>query len=192
MRKRLILALAGLLVVAAGIYVYAATTLSTTAVFSVAGTFTNAQDLGTSPAYNFKGGKTVTLTNGVAINQADKVFADQRTLAASASENLDVSGGALTDAYGATFTLVKMKILMVCAASGNTNNVVLGGNANSVPFLSAAATTVSIKPGGCFQLADPSLAGITVTNTTGDIIQVANSAGSTSVTYDIIIVGTSS
>jgi hypothetical protein len=192
MKKRMMWAIAALLIVAAGAYVYAATALSTSVVFSVSGNFVNDLDLGTDPTYNFKAGNTISLTNGVGANQADKVFADQRTLAASNSEDLDVVAGGLTDAFGTTFTLAELKVLMVCASSANTNNVVLGGDANSVPFLSTAATTVAIKPGGCFQLADPSAGGIAVTTGTGDIIQVANSGAGTSVTYDIVIVGSGS
>jgi hypothetical protein len=191
MKKKWMLALAGLLLVAS-VGVYAATTLSTSMVFSVSGNFQNDLDLGTDPAYNFKGGTTLNFTNGVGASQVDMVFADQRTIALSSSEDLDVSGGALTTAFGAAFTLVELKGLMVCASSANTNNVVLGGDANSVPFLSTAATTVAIKPGGCFMLADPSAGGVAVTNATGDIIQVANSGAGTSVTYDIIILGSSS
>lgn len=191
MKKRLILALAAMLVVALGVYVYAATSLATTVVVSVAGNFVNDLDLGTDPTYSFKGGATVNLTNGTGASQSDKVFADQRTIAISTTEDLDVAGGALTDAFGSTFTIAELKVLMVCASSSNTNNVVLGGDANSVPFLSTAATTVSIKPGGCFLFTDPSAGGTTVTAATGDIIQVANSGAGTTVTYDIIIIGSS-
>jgi hypothetical protein len=186
------LALAGLLLVLASVGLYGATSLGTSAVVSVSGNFVNDLDLGTDPNYNFKGGSTVTFTNGTGAGQADKVFADQRTLTASNSEDLDVAGGALTDSFGAVFTIAEMKVLMVCASSSNTNNVVIGGDANSVPFLSVATTTVSIKPGGCYMLTDPSAGGIAVTGTTGDILQVANGGAGTSVTYDIIIIGSSS
>lgn len=192
MKNRWKVALAGLIVVLAGAGLYAATTLGATAVVSVSGSFVNDLDLGTDPTYNFKGGTTLNLTNGTGANQADKVFADQRTINASTTEDLDVSAGALTDSFGVTFTITELKVLMVCASSANTNNVVLGGDANSVPFLSTAATTVSIKPGGCFMFTDPSAAGTTVTNATGDVIQVANSGAGTTVTYDIIMLGSSS
>lgn len=193
MRKRLMLALAGLLVVVlASVGVYAATTLSTSVVFAVSGSHVSDLDLGSDPSYAFKGGTTITLTDGTGASQADMVFADQRTLSASSTEDLDVSGGTLTDAFGQTFTIAELKVLMVCAASGNTNNVVLGGDANSVPFFADATDVVNIKPGGCFQLADPSAGGYTVTAATGDIIQVANSGAGTDVTYDIVIVGSSS
>ncbi len=193
MRKRFMVALAGLLVVAlAGVYAYAATTLTTTVIFGVSGTHVNDLDLGTDPSYSYRGGLTINLADGTGAGQADMVFADQRTLTASTTEDLDVAAGALTDAFGATFTIADLHVLMVCAAAANTNNVVLGGDVNEVPYLDTAATTLSIKPGGCFQFADPSAAGVTVTAATGDIIQLANSGAGTSVTYDIIIVGSSS
>lgn len=192
MKNRWKVALAGLIVVLAGAGLYAATTLGATAVVSVSGSFVNDLDLGTDPTYNFKGGTTLNLTNGTGANQADKVFADQRTIAASTTEDLDVAAGGLTDSFGVAFTIAELKVLMVCASSANTNNVVLGGDANSVPFLSTAATTVSIKPGGCFMFTDPSAAGTAVTAGTGDIVQVANSGAGTTVTYDIIMLGSSS
>lgn len=194
MKKRLLWALAGLFALAslAVVGVQAATTLATDVVFAVSGNFQNDLDLGQDPQYTFKGGRTVSFTNGVGANQFDIVFADQRTLAASATEDLDFAGTALQTAFGANITLVEMKLLMVCASTSNTNNVVLGGDANSIPFLSTATTTVTLKPGGCFQLADPSAGGYAVTAGTGDIIQVANSGAGTSVTYDIIVGGSSS
>jgi hypothetical protein len=55
----------------------------------------------------------------------------------------------------------------------------------------AAGDGVSIGPGGCFLIADPSLAGLgTVTPGTGDLITVTNAAGGTGVDYEIMIVGT--
>lgn len=193
-RRWTVAALAGLLavVLAAGAYVHAATSLVASVVFSVSGNFVNDLDLGTDPTYNYKAGLTTSLTNGTGANQADMVFADQRVINASTTEDLDVAAGGLTTAFGATFTIAELKVLMVCASSGNTNNVVLGGDANSVPFLSTAATTISIKPGGCFQFTDPSAGGVAVTAGTGDIIQVANSGAGTTVTYDIVIIGSSS
>lgn len=190
MRNRLLVALAGLLLVAG--VTFATTTLTATAIFGVSGTHVNDLDLGNDPSYSFKGGKTISFANGTGASQADMVFADQRTIAASTTEDLDVAGGALVDAFGNTFTIAELKVLMVCAAAANTNNVVLGGDANSVPFFGDATDIVSIKPGGCFQLADPSAGGYAVTAATGDIIQVANSGAGTTVTYDIIIAGSSS
>ena len=105
------------------------------------------------------------------------------------AEDLDVNAGGLVDAFGDAFTIVDMKVLLVCAAAANTTNVVLGGDAASVPFLDTAATTTTIKPGGCRAFTDPSTTGIVVTAVTGDIIQVTSTAA---VAYDILILGASS
>jgi hypothetical protein len=94
------------------------------------------------------------------------------------------------DAFGNAFTIVDLKALVVCAAAANTTNVLVGGDAASVPLMDTAATTTTIKPGGCRVWTDPSATGIVVTAATGDVIQVAPSAGT--VSYDIVIVGASS
>ena len=157
----------------------------------VSADYSSSGDLVTASS-NLRQQYALSLADGVSADQADMVFSDQRTLAASTPEDLDVSAGALSDAFGTTFTLVKLKVLVVCAASGNTNTVDVGGDANSVPFFAAAADFVSVHPGGCLTLTNPVLAGYAVTNATGDIVQVANGGAGTSVTYDIIMIGTSS
>lgn len=136
--------------------------------------------------------RLATMTNGSGANQADVVWSGVRTLAASGSENLDFKGGGLVDSFGVAINPAKLRAVIVSASAGNTNNVVLGGNANSIPFLSAVTTTVAIQPGGMFVFTAPGSAGVAVTAATGDIIQVANSGAGTSVTYSIIVLGTAS
>jgi hypothetical protein len=133
--------------------------------------------------------RILTWANGAGASQASTVWTAEHTLAASASENLDLAGGGLTDAFGAAFAPTKVRLLVVSAAAGNTNDVVVGGDANSLPFLSVKTTTVAIPPGGVVVLAVPSLAGIAVTAGTGDIVKVANGGAGTTVTYDIVIIG---
>lgn len=194
MRNRLSLALMGLLVIVAALSFQvgdvraAATGLTASINLAVGGTYSSTVDLLTSQAKISFPAKTLSLTFGTGANQADRLFTDTRST--SSAEDLDIVAGSLTDAFGTTFTLAELKVLIVCASSANTTNVVLGGDANSVPFLSTAATTVAIKPGGCFFLTDPSAGGVAVTADTGDIIQVAPSSGT--VAYDIIIMGSSS
>lgn len=132
---------------------------------------------------------TITLANGVGASQADKIWSDQRTLATAATDDLDLKG-ALADAFGAAFTPARVKVLYIYAASGNTTNLTIGGDANSVPFFDAAADSVTLKPGGVLVLVDPGATGYVVTADTGDIIQVANAAGA-SATYNIVVIGSS-
>ena len=193
MKKRWTLALAGLLVIVAALGMQgdvnaAATGLTANISIGVGGSYTSTVDLMSSSATLQFGGHPVALTYGTGLNQSDRMFTDTRSVAAA--EDLDVNAGGLTDAFGTTFTLAELKVLIVCAPAANTGNIILGGDANSVPFLSVATTTVSVKPGGCFMFTDPSASGTAVTGATGDIIQVAPSAGTQA--YDILIIGSSS
>ncbi len=130
------------------------------------------------------------LANGTGADQANQVFSDQRTLAASATENLDLAG-ALTDAFGGTVAFTKIKALMIKAAAGNTNNVVVGGAASNgfVSPFGGATHTVSVPPGGTLLLTAPDATGFAVTAGTADLLKVANGGGGTGVTYDIVLVG---
>lgn len=129
--------------------------------------------------------------NGVGADQADRVWHDRRTLAASAAENLDLSGG-LTDVFGATITLARLKALVLYADPGNTNLVQLTRpSSNGVPLFLAASDGLALRPGGAFCWVSPDATGIVVTAGTGDLLTVTNSAGGTSVTYDVLLLGAS-
>jgi len=136
--------------------------------------------------------KVIALLSGVGSGQADKIFADTRTVAASTTDSLDVAtGGGLTDLLGVALALVKVKAIYIAAAAANTNNVVwTRPAANGVPLFSAAGDALPILPGGVELWIAPG-AGVTVTAATADLIDMVNSGAGTSVTYDIVIVGTS-
>lgn len=151
----------------------------------------SALDLGAAE-YKFNSGKTIALASGTGANQADKVFTDLRTIAASGTDDVDLAG-ALTDGLGQTITFVKVKVIIVLAADANTNNVVIGNHPTAAflgPF-GAAAHTASVKPGGIAAFACKDAAGWAVTPTTADLLRITNSAGGTSVDYTIIVIGTS-
>ena len=125
-----------------------------------------------------------------ALGKADLMYTATRTLAASATEDLDLAG-VLTDAFGATFTATEVMAIVVEAATGNTNNVVIGGAASNAflgPF-GEAAHTLAIKPGQYIALTD--VQGWAVTAGTGDLLKVANSSSGTAVTYTITVIGRS-
>jgi hypothetical protein len=148
----------------------------------------SAVDVGAA-GYSISERQTVSLSNGTGASQATHVWADTRTLAASATENLDLAGG-LTDAFGATLTFTAIKAIRIRPASANTNNVVVGGAAsNAFPLFGDATDTIALKPGGLLMIVDPSAAGYAVTAGTGDILKIANSAAGTAVTYTIEIIG---
>ncbi len=150
-------------------------------------------DLGTASAQLAKA-YTVDLANGTAAGQADRTFHDQRTLAASANEDLDLAG-VLTDAFGATLTFARVKALIVAASASNSNNVIVGGAASNqfLSWVGAGTHTVTLRPGAVLALVAGSAdtTGYAVTAATGDLLRIANSGAGSTVTYDIAVVGCS-
>lgn len=165
--------------------------LQTQLSLALTATHTSALDLTTVSAPVNKALNKV-LSSGTGANQADKIFHDQRTLAASATENLDLAG-VLTDAFGATITFARIKLILITAAAANTNNVIVGGHGSAafVNWVSDATDKIIVRPGGAFLLVATDATAYAVTATTGDMLTVANSAGSTGVTYDVILAGCS-
>lgn len=132
------------------------------------------------------------ISTGTGADQADRLFHDTRTLGASTSEDLDVVGS-LTDAFGATFSPARIKLLMVIASSGNTNNVEVGGAA-ATQFLAGFKNSSDIWaiPPGDFLAG--SARGATAWPCAGgstDKLKINNSGAGTSVTYTVIIVAAS-
>jgi len=165
-------------------------TLSSNLVVTLTATLTKALDL-LSPEGKLAIQKAIALTSGVGANQADKIFSDQRTITASATDSLDLAGS-LLDAFGDAFTPARIKALYVFAAAANTNNVnVTRPAANGVPLFLAAGDGIPVRPGGLLVWIAPDATGVPVTATTADLIDLINSAGGTSVVYDIVILGAS-
>jgi hypothetical protein len=161
--------------------------LETTVSLSIIAKLLGANDLGT-PQWPGRESFSKKFLTGIGVDQSDMVFADERTLAASASETLDFNG-ALLDPLGGPFTPSKLRGLYVEADPANTNDVVIGNATNPILVFGVATGKVAIRPGGCFLFVDPT--GVTVTAATADEIKALNSAGGTGVTYRMLAWGTS-
>jgi hypothetical protein len=131
--------------------------------------------------------KSFSLPNGSGSGQADVIWDDERTLAASATESLDLQ--ALTDAFGGSIVLTALKALLIYASPTNANDVQVGGAASNAfqAFLDDATGYAVVKPGGMLLIVAPA-AGYTV-DSTHHLLKVANSGSGTGVTYDIIAIG---
>lgn len=157
--------------------------------FSVKSELTRADDLVT-PASVLNFAKSFALLSGAGLNQADRIWSDQRNLGASGAESLDLSGS-LLDALGGPFVLTKLKMIAVHALATNTNNVNVGGVANGIAgvFGDAVSDFMVVRPGGLMVWLAPDAAGAAVVAGTGDLLRVANSAGGTGVDYQIVLAG---
>jgi hypothetical protein len=159
---------------------------------SVSGSQTSALDLGTV-TFPFSTSASAAYTSGTGAGQVDVVFTDTRTLSASATEDLDLAGS-LTGALGTTLTFARIKAVFVSAAAANTNNVnVTRPASNGTPWLLAAGDGIALRPGAFLAWGSGAAdaTGVAVTAGTGDLITFTNSAGTTSVTYTVVIVGCS-
>jgi hypothetical protein len=137
------------------------------------------------------------LGDGVSLDQADKLWHDQRTLASGASENLDLT--ALTNSvFGSTVTIgfVRVKALMIVNLATTANeDLAVGGagsgaNAWHAPFKNDADARVVVAADSMLLWINKKH-GWTVINNSSDILKIAND-GLASVTYRIAIVGASS
>ena len=168
-------------------------TLSSKINLRIASNLSSALDLVNAQA-NLSQSLSVELDSGTGAGQADKVFSDTRTLAASGTENLDLAGS-LTDALGASVSFAKVKAIYIKAAAANTNNVIVGGDATTTffPMFADETDALVLRPGAAFLLVagDADATGYAVTAATADLLKITNSAGGTPVSYDIIIIGTS-
>jgi hypothetical protein len=165
-------------------------TLTSSIQLALTASLVGANDFAT-PSYTLNYRKTTSLASGTAAQQADRIFADQRTVALSSNEDLDLAG-VLLDPFGNTLTFVKIKALLLYAATANTNNVLIAPG-SATPFLgwfADASDITAVKPGGIFLITAPG-AGWTVGAGATDKINIANSGAGTGVTYDLVVLGTS-
>lgn len=166
------------------------TTLAASIALAIAGAYSNALDVGQA-TYPLAFAPNYVFTDGSGANQANKVWSDTRTLAASANEDLDLNGSSLIDAFGVAMAFTKIKAIIVVADAANTNDVVVGGAASNgfiSPF-GAATDKVKVRPGGMMVLVDPSAAGYAVTAATADLLRVTNGGAGTGVNYTIFLIG---
>ena len=133
------------------------------------------------------------LADGTIVDKCDLLYgAKGVSLAGSATDNLDVAGS-LSDFYGTTITAVKLKFFYFKNLNTTVGNTILLGNhaTNALLLWGSAAHTKQVGPNGFVLHWEPSLAGITVTAGTGDVLKILNETAN-AVTYDIAFGGTSS
>lgn len=135
--------------------------------------------------------QTYPFEDGTADSQADMIWYDERTIAPSANDDLDLNG-VLLDSLGQNFNIVRVRGILVTALATNVGEIRVGNAASAAFFTwtNLATSYVVVHPGGAFMLLAPQ-DGYVVTATTADKLRVANPDGANSVTYDIVVLGCS-
>ena len=147
--------------------------------------------------------KSIAFTTGVGANQCNQLYAATRTLAAGATENLDLAGS-LTDLVGQTsIAFARVKAIQVrllsaseTAADGTTvgtacSSITIGGaaSAQAALFFADVSDKHKIYNGGFYAAACGTAAGVTVTATTADLLKVNNDDGAVAAVYEIVLIG---
>lgn len=130
------------------------------------------------------------LTVGTSSNQVDRMFRERKTVSASGTVSYDLT--ALTDRLGQSVSFAKIRGILIYnreTTAGLKLNV--GGNAAALAtHVGDASDVIVVGPGGLLLLTSP-VDGYAVTATTADILDIENPSGSSTVTYDIFMWGTS-
>jgi hypothetical protein len=137
--------------------------------------------------------KTVakTIANGSGANQANVLWSSSRSLTGTA-EDLDLNG-VLTDAYGASVNLLRVKGIYIGNLSSTDGQDILVGGAGSnawVGMVGGTSHKIKVGPSGFFFNYSPLATGFPVVSGTGDQLHI-DPQGAT-LTYEIAILGSSS
>lgn len=179
------------------------TTLDASFRLRAAWKFLNTLDISTSDdkgVLNYTKG----LTSGNGENQVQELWHDRRFVApSSTTDDIDLAG-ALTNAFGRTVTFATVRALAIhnlgIQGAGETFTETAGediqvggagaaGNAWGALFNSDQDAQITVRSGGILIVTAP-LDGITVTAGTGDILRVTHDGTTTTIHYDIVVMGT--
>ncbi len=134
-------------------------------------------------------------TNGVAANQADILYADERAFSSSTADPIDLMG-VLSNAFGQTINAAEIVGLLIInrTKADVANTVTLSVGAGSNPWFGLFGATgdiIKVPPGGVLALFAPDAAGLGATTAgTGDILTVT--PGAAAGAYQIVILARSS
>jgi hypothetical protein len=133
------------------------------------------------------------LTNGIGAGQADRIWHDERTLAAAAADDLTLSALA-SSVFGnaVNVALAKVKALLIVCTTADSGTELTIGNAASHAWVGPfdAGTSRLLIPGDSALFLVNKQSGWSVGAGSTDVLRILNS-GSGSATYRIVIVGTS-
>jgi hypothetical protein len=150
-------------------------------------TYTKTTDLGTVP-YTLNLGRGKTFTNGTGANKAQVLFDDQRTLADGANETIDLRDGTLTDALGVAVTIDILRALYIKNGSTDASLLIGGAAGTQLGLFNDVTDVLKLPPGGEFLFIAPDATGVDLT-TNADLKLAHDGTGTSTLTYDIIVVG---
>lgn len=137
---------------------------------------------------------TDSMTDGNAIDLAQVMFYDERSVAASGTDSINLES-TLTDAFGNTLDFTKIKGVIIENRSvtvGDILEVTSPAVNGFVGMLKTAGDAIEVHPGGLFLWWDPSAAGAAVGTGADNLLNIVEAGGANTVTYRITLLGTDS
>lgn len=133
--------------------------------------------------------------SGVGDLQCDRVLPFVGTLSTSGTADLDFAG-AVNDSIGQAVTMTEICAIVVrnrTATAGATLRV--GGTGGGAPLAGLFGATndyINVGPNGILLWVSPNDGqGVPVTATTGDILRLTNASGSSTLSYEVLVLGRS-
>lgn len=125
----------------------------------------------------------IAFTNGAGANQAKILYQGNLSLSAG-TLNVDLNG-VLTDSYGSTVSLVRVKAIYLKNLS-SANSMTFGNGTNPWATFLSGTGTITLPPGAWVMAATPDATGWAVTASTGDILKAA---GTGTDSFAIVVLG---
>jgi hypothetical protein len=144
---------------------------------------------GTFAPHRFE--STYGFTDGTTAGKADLCWSDRRTVAASATDTIDLTGGGLTS-LGANVNFAVVTAIIVRNRSTTSGDVLHVGPAAADGFLGPwvdASDLNAVSPEGFATFQNDG--GWTVTGGSTDSIRIVETGGANAVAYDIFVLGRS-
>lgn len=147
--------------------------------------YTGANTTNLLPAWKPVYALTKKITNGTGLNQANRVYAYEGTIAASGTATFNVTSG-LTDVFGNSIALTRICEVWVehLNSSNNTSSITVGAGSNPL----WASLSVPLRKDSDFHVRDYSTTGL-IAITTNTTITLTNNSGSLTSAYRIFFVG---
>lgn len=134
--------------------------------------------------------KTLSIADGTGSGQADQVYTDAGTLAASGTAVIDLAAP-LTNPAGQDIKFTDLKVLMFFSDSANQDTISIGPNGALNPlnaWFSSSAQNIRLNPGSSALLTS-SPTGWAVTENSADKFLITNDDASNTADYELVIIG---
>lgn len=118
---------------------------------------------------------------------ADLCYVSKAATASSTPTDVDLAGALTRRVHGSTLTVVDL-CGIVLRNKSTTTTLRIGGDAASAPLFGAVGDFINVPPGSLF-VWESWLGGVTVTATSGDIVQIDTASGTAE--YDLYVWGRS-